>query len=85
MRIEFSNFWPLDYKCNYPKMPEINIDQNGILKLLSKLKPGKAAGPDGIKPIVLKELREEITPIIQLLFQKSLSTGNIPTDWKKLM
>ena len=27
-------------------MPEINISQNGLLKLLKNLKPGKAAGPD---------------------------------------
>ena len=79
----FSVRIPQQFQCNYPKMPEFNIDQNGILKLLSKLKPDKAAGPDGIKPIGLKELREEITPVIQLLFQKSLSTDNIPTDWKK--
>ena len=64
-------------------MPEISIDLNGILKLLSNLKPDKAPGPDGIKPVILKELREEIAPVIQLLIQKSISAGKIPTDWKK--
>ena len=59
-------------------MPDFNIDLNGILKLLANLKPDKAPGPDGIKPVVLKELREEIAPIIQLLFQRSLTTGKIP-------
>ena len=63
------------FQCNYPKMSEINIDLKGILKLLSNLKPDKAPGPDGIKPIILKELREEIAPVIHLLFQKSISTG----------
>ena len=47
-----------------PSMPEINIDLNGVLKLLSKLYPGKAAGSDLNKPIVLKELRVEIAPVI---------------------
>ena len=64
-------------------MPDFNIDLNGILKLLANLKPDKAPGPDGIKPVVLKELREEIAPVIQLLFQRSLTTGKIPADWKK--
>ena len=64
-------------------MPDFNIDLNGILKLLANLKPDKAPGPDGIKPVVLKELREEIAPVIQLLFQRSLTTGKIPEDWKK--
>ena len=43
----------------------------GILKLLSNLKPDKAPGLDGIRPIILKELRGEIAPVIQPLFQKS--------------
>ena len=64
-------------------MPESIIDLKGILKLLSNLNPDTAPGPDGIKPIVLKELREELAPIIQLLFQKSISTGKIHTDWTK--
>ena len=50
-------------------MPEININLNGILKLLSNLQPHKAAGPDEIRPIVLIELRTEIAPIIQLIFE----------------
>ena len=45
-------------------MPDININAKGILKLLSNLKVDKAAGPDDIKPLVLKELRKEITPVI---------------------
>ena len=32
-------------------------------KALKNLKPGKAAGPDRLKPIMIKELREEIAPI----------------------
>ena len=57
-------------------MPEININLNGILKLLSNFQPHKAAGPDVIRPIVLSEVRTESSPIIQLIFEKSLATGN---------
>ena len=64
-------------------MPEININLNGILKLLSNLQPHKAAGPDEIRPIVLRELRTEIAPIIQLIFGKSLATGKLPSDWTR--
>ena len=64
-------------------MPEININLNGILKLLSNLQPHKAAGPDEIRPIVLRELRTEIAPIIQLIFEKSLATGKLPSDWTR--
>ena len=64
-------------------MPEIKIDLNGVIKLLSNLKPDKAAGPDSIKPVVLKQLKTEIAPVICLLFEKSLQTGQLPSDWKK--
>ena len=64
-------------------MPDICINLNGITKLLSNLRPDKAAGPDEIRPIVLKELRSEIAPIIQLIFERSLATGKVPSDWTK--
>ena len=69
-------------------MPEIKIDLNGVLKLLSNLKPDKAAGPDSIKPVVLRQLKIEIGPVICLflrkLYQKQrLQTGQPPSDWKK--
>ena len=53
----------------------------GILKLLKDLKPGKASGPDRLKPILLKELREEIAPIIQVIFERSIKTGKLPSEW----
>ena len=68
---------------DYPIMPDIKIDLNGISKLLSNLNPSKAAGPDALKPIILKNLNTTIAPIIQILFQKSLETGQLPSDWTK--
>ena len=64
-------------------MPEIHIDRNGLLKLLLNLKPDKAAGPDRIKPVILKELRNEIVDVVQTIFQKSISSGTVPVDWTK--
>ena len=64
-------------------MPEIDISLNGLLKLLHNLKPGKAAGPDMLKPLLLRELRDEIAPIIKVIFDRSLQTGKLPADWTK--
>ena len=64
-----------------PVMPDLDISLNGILKLLKNLKPGKAAGPDQLKPLLLKELRDEIASIIKIIFEKSLQTGKLPSDW----
>ena len=61
-------------------MLEIIISSKGILKLLSNLKTDKAAGPDDIKPLVLKELRNEITPLVKANFEKALASGQLPKD-----
>ena len=63
-------------------MPETNIPTNGIINLLKNLKPHKAAGPDCIRPKVLKELAPSIAPILQIIFAKSLKTHQVPEDWK---
>ena len=80
------NFFQENIPENNPPMfhlPEIKIDLNGVIKLLSNLKPDKAAGPDSIKPVVLKQIKTEIAPVICLLFEKTLQTGQLPSDWKK--
>ena len=66
-----------------PEMSQIEILLAGILKLLAGLDPSKGAGPDAIKLIVLRSLKDQVAPILQLIFQKSVNTGQIPSDWKK--
>lgn len=65
-----------------PVMPNIDISARGVLKLLTSLKPTKAAGPDAIKLVVLKELANEIAPIVTAIYQLSLDTGNVLLDGK---
>ena len=67
----------------YPAMPDFTISTNGIKKMLATLKPHKAAGPDCIRPLILKELRDTIAPILQVIFTRSFKTGKLPSDWKK--
>ena len=57
--------------------------QKGIDKLLLKLSPYKASGPDQIKPIVLMTLHAELAPNLQIIFQRSLETGKLPSIWKQ--
>ncbi len=64
-----------------PQMPTINVTTEGVVKLLKDLKPHKAPGPDNITPKVLKECAESIAPPLRQVFQKSLSTGELPEDW----
>jgi hypothetical protein len=62
-------------------MPDIHFTNHSIAKLLSNLDPSKAAGPDELKPKILKELADNISPTLLLIFNKSLETGVVPTDW----
>ena len=55
---------PESITCKYPSMPDIDISTAGVAKLLSNLNVSKAAGPDSVRPIVLKELSQVITPVI---------------------
>ena len=52
---------------------ETLVTSKGIEKLLFKLNPHKAAGPDQIKPIILTNLSTPLSPILKHLFQKSNS------------
>ena len=63
-------------------MPDIDISASGVLQLLTKINLSKAAGPDAIKPVGLKELVHEIAPAVSAVFQLSLDTGTNPQDWK---
>ena len=63
-------------------MPDIDISTSGALKLLTSINLSKAASPDAIKPVVLKELAHEIAPAVLAIFQLSLDTVTVPQDWK---
>jgi hypothetical protein len=53
-----------------------------VEKLLKNLNPHKAAGPDNIRPMVLKELASEISPILSIIYNVSIKAGEIPDDWR---
>ena len=60
-----------------------NIFQTkGIVSLLKNINTKKATGPEGISCWVLKEAAEEIAPFLQFTCNQSLTTGQVPGDWK---
>ncbi len=63
-------------------MPNFTVGANGIDKLLWKLNPHKASGPDNISARVLNECRQEISPILACIFNKSIQEGTVPDDWR---
>ena len=67
-----------------PHMKEPKISCEDVENQIKKLKPGKAAGPDSLKPELYKYLVENPRVISTLakIFNKILETGSIPDDWK---
>ena len=61
----------------------LEVNPNGVEKLLKKINPNKAQGPDNIQNRVLKECATELTPAVTSLFNLSLSTSTLPAAWTK--
>ncbi|KAJ8355029.1 hypothetical protein SKAU_G00225960 [Synaphobranchus kaupii] len=53
-----------------------------VRRQLSRCKPGKPPGPNGIQARVLKECTAELAPIMHSLFWESYKTASVPTLWK---
>ncbi len=64
-------------------MPDFTIQEGGVVYLLNQLDPNKASGPDQIPSRYLILFSEEIAPILTIIFQQSLETGQTPTEWKE--
>ena len=65
------------------ELETIHITEEGVRRLLAGLDPRKASGPDGISARVLKELSSEIAPILTTIYQTSITTGEVPADWRE--
>ena len=64
-----------------PTIRDLHVNSPGVAKLLARLQPKKASGPDNLPCRLLKELSNEIAPMLTALFNQSLSSGEIPEDW----
>ncbi|KAJ7425173.1 hypothetical protein BTVI_03850 [Pitangus sulphuratus] len=53
-----------------------------VSDLLSHLYPHKSMGPDGNHPRVMRELAEELTKLLSIIYQQSRLTGKVLDDWK---
>uniref|UniRef100_A0A4W3K5J0 Reverse transcriptase domain-containing protein n=1 Tax=Callorhinchus milii TaxID=7868 RepID=A0A4W3K5J0_CALMI len=64
------------------ELKEMNISKAIELEKLIGLKNDKSPGPDGLHPRVLKEVAAEKMDPLFLIFQNSLDSGMVPSDWK---
>jgi hypothetical protein len=53
-------------------MANVNITLNKVKKTIRNLKTASAAGPDGIGPRLLQKLKNELAPVLVIIFWRSL-------------
>ena len=67
----------------FSSMGDITVDPEGVTKLLDGLNVHKASGKDGLNARVLKEFSNEISPILALIYNKSLAWSDVPDEWRQ--
>ena len=66
--------------------PDIHVDEPKLdetQKAIRKLKNGRAAGPDGIPPELLKYAEGPVSIALHELFRKVWTTGRVLIEWKE--
>ena len=58
------------------------ISLESVLETLKSINPNKATGPDNIPNKILKMAAEILSPSLSAIFNRSLSMGIYPDDWK---
>jgi Reverse transcriptase (RNA-dependent DNA polymerase)/Endonuclease-reverse transcriptase len=58
------------------------VTTSKVKQQIKRLKKYGAAGPDGITGQLLKECSEEISPMLAMIYRKSMNSCKVPSDWK---
>ena len=69
----------------FPKIKPLHISENCVFMLLDRIDVSMSSGPDKLPGRLLQRLAKEITPVVYFIFTQSLCTGELPTEWTKLM
>lgn len=78
----FSNIDTSAFRDHTPCDPAPDIVSTpGVVSMLLKLKTKSSPGPDDIPNIFLRRYAEALAPFITRIFQMSLSSATLPSDW----
>ena len=65
-----------------PELSNVSCSNDEVLHLLSSIPRKTSSGPDGISSAMLWNTATTIAPSLTKLFNRSLSLGQVPADWK---
>ena len=60
----------------------VDITEEDVMRVIDKFKICKSPGPDKIYPRILKEVKEAICKPLCAIFNLSLRTGKVVSEWK---
>jgi hypothetical protein len=64
-------------------LSSITVSEKDVLDKLKKLNTNKGMGPDNIPPLLLKRCAHSLAYPLKIIFEKSLTTGIFPNQWKR--
>ena len=62
----------------YPELGEITITVPGVVKLLDKLNPNKASGPDELPARILNNFAVHLAPTLTAIYNQTVMQGVLP-------
>jgi len=62
-------------------LSDLDFDEYEIVQALHKFNVYKSPGPDGLHPKVLYETKNVIASPLKIIFEASICTNQLPTDW----
>ena len=84
LTVEGSEALPNFEQRNFDEpLDSVTIDRTKIAKAIDKLKASKSQGPDQIHPKVFKECKDTLLKPLEIIFNKSVESSQIPKIWKE--
>ncbi len=64
-----------------PSIENIQVTKKDVIEKIDALKKTNSCGPDGITSHLLKCFKHELSGTLAKMYNKSLASGKVPTDW----
>lgn len=80
---EDTNNMPAARQQTNNKLESVIFTPEKVKNKIDKLKPGSAPGPDNITVTFLRSFSSELCQPLSIIYNKSMSEGYVPEDWRK--
>jgi hypothetical protein len=61
----------------------IEFNRGTVMRAIKRLKNNTASGPDGMAPIMDKNLAQSLAEPLALIFESFMPVGRIPDEWRR--